>query len=240
MRPIPLSDRPPRQGMGNDATARARSAEDIVVGDEIVRERLSARVIHWTVALTFFVCLFTGLPIWTPYLGFLAYLFGGLHVCRLLHPWAGVAFAASSVLMFVQWVPQMKLTRADREFLTPRGMIRYFEYRNEDADVGKYNGGQKLLFWAAAAGTLGLLATGLVMWFPISFSQPVREASYLLHDVAFSLFFAMIIGHIYLGTAAEPGTFRSMVRGTVTTSWARLHHPKWYREVTGQQAETGN
>jgi formate dehydrogenase subunit gamma len=238
MRQVTLPDRPQRKAMGNDAIARARSTEDVVVGDEIVRERLSARVVHWTVALTFFVCLFTGLPIWTPYLGFLAHLFGGLHVCRLLHPWAGVAFAAASVLMFVQWVSQMKLTRADREFLTPCGMIRYFEYRNEDADVGKYNGGQKLLFWAAAAGTLGLLATGLVMWFPLSFAQPVREASYLLHDVAFSLFFAMIIGHIYLGTAAEPGTFRSMVRGTVTTSWARLHHPRWYREVTNQQAKT--
>ena len=50
-----------------------------------------------------------------------------------------------------------------------------------------------------------------------------------------SLFFAMIIGHIYLGTAAEPGTFRSMVRGTVTKSWAQLHHPRWYREVTSDQ-----
>ena len=32
----------------------------------------------------------------------------------------------------------------------------------------------------------------------------------------------------------EPGTFRSMVRGTVTTAWARLHHPRWYREVAGR------
>jgi formate dehydrogenase subunit gamma len=219
-------------GMGDAAMARARRTEDVLVGDEIVRERLSSRVVHWAVALTFFVCLFTGLPIWTPYLGFLANLFGGLHVCRWLHPWAGVAFAVVSVLMFVQWVSQMKLTPADREFITPRGMLRYFQYRNEDADVGKYNGGQKLLFWAAALGTLGLLLSGVVMWFPLEFGQRLREASYLLHDAAFSLFFAMIIGHIYLGTAAEPGTFRSMVRGTVTKSWAQLHHPRWYREVT--------
>jgi formate dehydrogenase subunit gamma len=222
-------------GMSDRATAIARHTEDVVVGDEIVRERLSARVVHWTVALTFFICLFTGLPIWTPYLGFLASLFGGLHVCRVLHPWAGIAFAVASVLMFVQWVSQMKLTPADREFISPKGMIRYFQYKNEDADVGKYNGGQKLLFWAAALGTVGLLLSGLVMWFPLEFGQPVREASYILHDVAFSLFFAMIIGHIYLGTAAEPGTFRSMIRGTVTKSWARLHHPRWYREVTGDQ-----
>jgi formate dehydrogenase subunit gamma len=224
-----------QESLGEVAVARARSTEDLVVGDDIVRERLSARLVHWSVALTFFVCLFTGLPIWTPYLGFLANLFGGLHVCRLLHPWAGVAFAAASVLMFRQWVSQMLLTRADREFITPRGMLRYFEYRNDDAQVGKYNGGQKMLFWAAALGALGLLASGLVMWFPLAFPQPLREASYLLHDVAFSLFFAMIIGHIYLGTAAEPGTFRSITRGTVTKSWARLHHPLWYREVTGEE-----
>jgi len=223
------------QSMGDDAIARARHTEDVVVGDEIVRERLSARVVHWTVALTFFLCLFTGLPIWTAYLGFLAGLFGGLHVCRVLHPWMGVAFAAVSVLMFAQWFSQMKLTPADRRFITPKGMLEYFQYRNEDADVGKYNGGQKMLFWAAALGTLGLLLSGIVMWLPQPiFGQWLREASYILHDAAFSLFFAMIIGHIYLGTAAEPGTFRSMISGTVTKSWARLHHPRWYRELMDQ------
>ena len=227
--------------MGDDAIARARHTEDVVVGDEIVRERLSARVVHWTVALTFFLCLFTGLPIWTAYLGFLAGLFGGLHVCRVLHPWMGVAFAAASVLMFVQWISQMKLTPADRRFITPKGMLEYFQYRNEDADVGKYNGGQKMLFWAAALGTLALLLSGIVMWLPQPiFGQRLREASYILHDAAFSLFFAMIIGHIYLGTAAEPGTFRSMILGTVTKSWARLHHPRWYREVMNQHPKTGS
>jgi formate dehydrogenase subunit gamma len=40
-----------------------------------------------------------------------------------------------------------------------------------------------------------------------------------------------IVLHIYLGTAAEPGTFRSMTRGTVTRAWARLHHPGLYREL---------
>jgi formate dehydrogenase subunit gamma len=225
-----------QNGMGDAAMARARRTEDIVVGDEIVRERLSARVVHWSVALTFFICLLTGLPIWTPYLGFLAGLFGGLHTCRALHPWAGVAFAAASTLMFVQWASQMRFTPADREFITPRGMLKYFQYRNEDADVGKYNGGQKMLFWAAGLGALGLLLSGIVMWLPQPVSsQWLRQASYILHDAAFSLFFAMIIGHIYLGTAAEPGTFRSIVRGTVTKSWARLHHPAWYREVTGEQ-----
>ena len=59
-------------------------------------------------------------------------------------------------------------------------------------------------------------------------------------DAAFSLFVAMIIGHVYLGTAAEPGTFRSMVRGTVTKEWAQLHHPRWYGEVISRTARPEN
>jgi len=41
--------------------------------------------------------------------------------------------------------------------------------------------------------------------------------------------------HIYLGTAAEPGTFGSMIRGTVTREWARLHHARWYRAIVSGQ-----
>ena len=40
--------------------------------------------------------------------------------------------------------------------------------------------------------------------------------------------------HIYKGTAALPGTFRSMTRGTVSERWPWTHHPAWYREVTGR------
>jgi formate dehydrogenase subunit gamma len=87
---------------------------------------------------------------------------------------------------------------------------------------------------AAVTGLL-ILLTGVVLWWPASFSQPLRSISILLHDVCFIGFFAAIVGHIYLGTAAEPGTFRSMTRGTVTKAWAKLHHPRWYREVMGDR-----
>ena len=55
----------------------AREKEDVVVGNEIIRHRLSSRVIHWAVAVTFFACLVTGLPIWTPVFGWMATLVGG-------------------------------------------------------------------------------------------------------------------------------------------------------------------
>jgi formate dehydrogenase subunit gamma len=208
----------------------ARHREDVFVEGRIVRHRLSSRLIHWSVALTFVLALITGMPIWTPIFGWMASLVGGLHVCRWLHPWTGVGFAVASLVMFVHWMGVMAMDKSEREWLSPRKMIEYLS-RREDQNVGKYNGGQKVFFWFAALGALLLLLSGFVMWFPESMPQLLREFSYLLHDASFIAFAVAIVGHIYLGTAAGPGTFGAMTHGTVTASWARLHHPRWYREV---------
>src|SRR5204863_8305760 len=87
----------------------ARDDEDVVVGEEIVRHRLASRVVHWTVALGFFLSLATGMPIWMPLFGWMAALFGGLSVCRVLHPWFGLAFFGASAVMFFEWIGDMVL-----------------------------------------------------------------------------------------------------------------------------------
>ena len=215
-------------------TTRARRDEDVLVGDEIVRHNLTARVHHWTVAVLFFLCLFTGLPIWMPVFGWMANLVGGLHVARWLHPWAGVLLSAAMLWMFLHWLGDMRLEARDRQWLGPRALA-YMKEGVDTSEEGKYNGGQKLFFFAASLAVLGLLLTGLVMWNPLAFPQLLRETSFLLHDVTFILFTLAIVLHVYLGTAAEPGTFRAMVRGTVTRRWARFHHGRWYRQVTGEE-----
>jgi formate dehydrogenase subunit gamma len=216
------------------AMIAARESEDVVIGNEIVRHNRASRLLHWSVALTFFVCLLTGMPIWTPIFGWMAPLFGGLSVCRVIHPYAGVAFFIFSIAMFVQWMSDMHLEPNEKDWLGPKA-FRYMRYETDDSDVGKYNGGQKLYFWAVSLGAVGLLLSGLLMWFPRAFPRILMELAYLIHDITFILFALSLVFHIYLGTAAEPGTFRSMIRGTVTRAWARLHHPRWYREVTGEE-----
>jgi formate dehydrogenase subunit gamma len=217
---------------GESATAVAQHRENVVVGDEIVRHRRSARLVHGAVALTFFVCLFTGMPIWSPIFGWMSAFFGGLAVCRWLHPWSGLAFGLATMVMTVQWRRDMAFEPSEKGWLGPK-LFRYMRYEDSGEDVGKYNGGQKLFFWSAALGALALVASGLVLWNPYTFPQLARAISILLHDAAYILFAVAIVYHIYLGTAAEPGTFRAITRGTVTKPWARLHHPRWFREVTG-------
>jgi formate dehydrogenase subunit gamma len=220
------------------AVVAAQTTEDVVVGNEIVRHNRASRLIHWTVALTFFVSLLTGMPIWTPVFGWMAHLFGGLSVCRVIHPWAGVAFFLASIFMFFQWLSDMHLEPDERDWMGPR-VFQYMRYQTDDSRTGKYNGGQKLYFWAVSLGAVGLLLSGLLMWFPRAFPRIVMEFAYLIHDFTFICFAVSLVFHIYLGTAAEPGTFGSMTRGTVTRAWARLHHARWYRQVTGEEPRRG-
>lgn len=224
----------------DNAVIVAQTREDVVVGTEIVRHNRSSRLIHWAVAATFFVCLFSGMPIWMPIFGWMASLFGGLSVCRVIHPWAGLLFSLASAVMFITWLADMHLEPGERrEWVSGGRAIAYMRYETDDANVGKYNGGQKLQFWLVCLAALGLLLSGLMMWFPEAFPRLLMELAYVIHDVTFILFAMLIVFHIYLGTVAEPGTFGSMTRGTVTKAWARLHHPRWYREVTGEEPRRG-
>ncbi len=210
----------------------AREKEDVVVGNEIIRHRLSSRVIHWSVAVTFFACLFTGLPVWTPVFGWMATLVGGLSVARVVHAWFGLAFALATLVMHVHWWSAMEMTKEERGWIGPK-LLEYLRDAANHDRIGKYNGGQKVYFHTAGLGALGLLASGIVMWYPTSFPAWTRQIAFLLHNVSFILFAVSLVFHIYLATVAEPGTFNSMTRGTVSKAWARIHHPKWYRELMG-------
>jgi formate dehydrogenase subunit gamma len=220
------------------AVLAAQSGEDIVVGNEIVRHNRSSRLIHWAVASTFFICLFSGMAIWAPIFGWMAAFFGGLETARVIHPYAGLAFFLFSAAMFFQWVSDMGLEPGDRDWFGGK-TLQYMRYETDDSNVGKYNGGQKLYFWAVSLGAVGLLLSGVMMWLPRTFHGFWMELAYLLHDATFILFAVSLVFHIYLGTASEPGTFGSMTRGTVTKAWARLHHGRWYRDVTGEEPRRG-
>jgi len=205
---------------------------EVAAPEPIVRHGFSTRLIHWTMTGFFFAAVLTGMPIWSPIFGWMAHLFGGLAVCRWLHPWTGVAYVASAIVLFFHWVGEMRLDSSDRGWAGPK-LLRFLRHEGRELDVGKYNGGQKLLFWAVSLGALAMLVSGIVLWFPLTFPQALRLASIIVHDGVFVLFAVAIVFHVYLGTVALPGALKGMTRGTVSHAWARLHHPRWYREITG-------
>ena len=127
-----------------------RDRDNVVVGDEIVRHRRATRLIHWSVAITFFLALITGMPIWTPIFGWMASLVGGLDTARVIHPYAGVLFIIASIFQFVHWLPDMHLHEDQKGWLSGKA-FSYMRWEHVE-ESGKYNGGQILYFWAACLG----------------------------------------------------------------------------------------
>jgi len=200
---------------------------------ELLRHPVYTRFLHWSVAIFFVLALLSGFAIYTPWLfHWIAPLFGGGPRTRLLHPWFGVLFEVFFLFQFLNWVTPMAWTAADRRWMKRVRQYATNEERLEAEDVGFFNAGQKLYFWALVVCGILLLITGLLMWFDNLAGRWVIVVSYVIHDLAALLLLAGFIIHVYEGTAQQPGTFHSMIDGTVTEPWARTHHPAWFREVT--------
>jgi len=133
----------------------------------------------------------------------------------------------------------MAWTASDRRWMKKMRQYVTNEDRVESEDVGFFNAGQKLYFWAIVVSAILFLITGLLLWFDDVVGRWVVAVSYVIHDLAALLMLAGFIIHVYEGTAQQPGTFRSMIDGTVTEDWAQTHHPAWYRDVSeGSHKET--
>jgi formate dehydrogenase subunit gamma len=221
-----------------DEAARREFAErgrTVIRRGELLRHPVYTRVLHWSVAISFVLSLLTGFAIYSPWLyRWLTPLFGGGPMTRLLHPWFGLAFDLFFFFQFLNWLEPMAWTAADRRWM--RRIKEYATNREkvEAEDVGFFNGGQKLYFWAIVVSGLLFLITGLLLWFDDAVPRWLVALSYVVHDLAALVMLAGFIIHVYEGTAAQPGTFRSMTDGTVTDEWAWTHHPAWYRDVTGR------
>jgi formate dehydrogenase subunit gamma len=182
------------------------------------------------VALAFLYAALTGLALWSPRLYWMASIFGGGTTVRAWHPWGGALFVLFFFLMFLAWNRQMRLDSDDRRWL--RLAHRYA--MNEESglpEAGRFNAGQKSLFWMQSVSGALLLLSGIVLWWPEVMARPLRELAILIHPAAAVISIGGLIVHIYMGTAAVPEAFRGMIQGWVTPGWAASHHRKWHREI---------
>ena len=100
-------------------------------------------------------------------------------------------------------------------------------------ELGKYNAGQKVVFWAMSVLIVVLIGTGLLMWeqyFDGVVSIETRRIATIVHPVAAVLIICTWILRVYAAIWTR-GTISAMTRGTVTGGWAWRHHRKWLREL---------
>ena len=139
--------------------------------------------------------------------------------------WDRAASAAARVdsSRFNRW------TKDDRRWFRTLGRDPYVQ-------LGKFNPGQKLNASFIAGVIVIMLGTGSVMnWFHY-FPVDWRTGATFVHDWVAVILFVVVVGHIGFALA-DPDSLGSMLRGTVDARWARGHHPRWYEEETGSDAE---
>ncbi|MBD9679148.1 formate dehydrogenase subunit gamma [Pseudomonas sp. PDM18] len=199
---------------------------------DIQRYNANERSNHWMVAILFFLAGLSGLALFHPAMFWLTNLFGGGPWTRVLHPFLGVAmflFFLGLVIRFahhnlvekrdVQWLKQWRDVVTNREENLP--------------EVGRYNAGQKLLFWTLLLCMLVLLVTGFVMWrayFSHFFGIDIIRIASLLHAFAAFVLICSILVHIYAGIWVK-GSMGAMLYGWVSRGWARKHHAAWLKDV---------
>ena len=196
--------------------------EQIIPHGHVLRYNLRERLTHWVAAGAYIYLLMTGLAIWSPWLFWVAVILGGAPVSARLHPWAGLIFFAAVWNMYVMWAPQMKHTDADKAWW---GAVRYYSTNQDEKmpPAGRYNAGQKFLFWGFFWSTVAMLLSGLVLWFPAVIPWNLRFLRYI----------SILLIHVYMGVFAERGAFGSVIRGDVSIAFAKRYHPGWYKEIAG-------
>jgi formate dehydrogenase subunit gamma len=131
----------------------------------VLRYAFHERLTHWIAAGSYIYLLLTGLAFYSPWCFWIAVMLGGGQVSRMLHPWAGLIFTGAILKMFSMWTGQMHPTAVDKAWWDSIGHY----IRNEDERMpaaGRYNAGQKLLFWGFIICGVLLLLSGAILWFP--------------------------------------------------------------------------
>lgn len=190
---------------------------------------------HWIVAIAFVLAALSGLALFHPAFFFLTNLFGGGPWTRILHPFIGVVMFLFFIAMAARFWRFNHITAADRQWM--RRIKDVLCNRDENLpELGKYNAGQKILFWTMVVSIPVLLLTGIVIWqpwFAPYFPIWLLRAAVVIHALAAWIMILGIIVHVYAAIWVK-GTVRAMTRGTVTEAWAKHHHRAWYREMTGK------
>ena len=205
----------------------------------IVRYTAGDRTNHWIVAMAFVLAALSGLALFHPALFGLSGLFGGGPWTRILHPFIGLVMLLAFVLLALRVGSENRMQPRDWRWLRQyRDVVNNREERLPE--VGRYNAGQKLVFYAVVLCLAGLLLSGLVIWrayFSLYFPVAVVRLAAVVHAVSALVLICTIIVHIYAAIWVK-GSIEAMTRGRVTPGWAWKHHRVWFREIMTRAASS--
>jgi formate dehydrogenase subunit gamma len=209
-------------------------------GQTITRFKFIERFGHWLTAVSFLALGLTGLnltfgkSLLLPLIG--ANAFSSLtQFGKHVHNYGSFAFTLGLVLLFLMWIKDNIPHPRDLVWFAKGGGILGFH-----VDAARFNGGQKVIFWAVILGGSGLAFTGYNMMFPFAYADIAGMQSLtILHGLIGVVLVAVIIAHAYIGTVGMEGAFEAMGTGEVDLNWAKSHHSLWVDQQQTKAAKSG-
>jgi formate dehydrogenase subunit gamma len=211
------------------------------------RYSAGARANHWVTAISLVLLALSGMALFHPSLFFLTGLFGGGQLDREIHPWIGVVLMVSFLGLFFRFFRQNLWRHIDNVWLMKlRAVLAGHE--EDIPEIGKYNAGQKLVFWSMSILIVTLFVSGLALWnvqqpflksIGINFTIEHQRLAVLVHSVAAVVAILVWIIHVYAAFWVK-GTVSAMTRGTVTGGWGWRHHRGWLRDEFTKKCDHSN
>jgi formate dehydrogenase subunit gamma len=205
----------------------------------VERYRMPTRILHWIHAGAFVILLITGLFVF----------FGGPagSVPRVVHHiFAGIFVVIPIIYLIVHPVATVNSImeaffwgKDDIEWV--KAAIPYYLLGQEEKMIPQehMNTGQKLFWLFVIVFGVILAVTGGLMWFCKGSSPHIFRTSLFIHSLSTIIIGCFFLVHVYLSLLHPlmAGIFWSMVKGTVTTEYAKSHHGKWYKKIAGEETE---
>jgi len=203
---------------------------------EIRRFSFYERGLHLFRLIAFVILTITGLIIAFNLSNWQNLLFSSPHQMLWIHIVAGFVFILTTIGGLMAWFRDAIFASYDKEWVKRIG--GYLGFKGE-VPAGRFNAGQKMFYWFSGIIGLVMAVTGMLLVFKYSLPLSVTCIFSTLHNLFGFVLIAGVLAHAYLGTVANPGTWRVLVDGYVTRQWAKHHHPNWYHQLedTGKTGE---
>ena len=206
-------------------------------GRKVVRFSGFERFSHWLSAFSSVVLGLTGLNITfgklllLPIVGpetFSAFS----QISKYAHNFVSFSFVVGLVLIVTLWIKDNIPKQVDVDWLRQGGGF----IKSKHAPAGRFNAGEKMVFWFALGGGAAVIVSGFLLLFPFYFANIAgMQVAQVVHAIVAVLFIAVILAHIYIGTVGMEGAFEAMGTGEVDMSWAEEHHDIWLAEALAKE-----
>jgi formate dehydrogenase subunit gamma len=195
-------------------------------GQRVPRFNSFERFSHWVTAVSFVALGLTGLNITFGKIVLLPVIgpeaFSSLsQAAKYVHNYVSAAFVIGLALIVVLWIKDNIPRNVDVDWVKQGGGF----IKSKHAPSGRFNAGEKLVFWFALGAGVAVIISGYLLMFPFYVADiEGMQIAQIVHAVIAVLFVAVIIAHIYIGTLGMEGAFEAMANGDVDLNWAKEHH----------------